>query len=64
MSDLPYRYSLLLHVTIVGDGVSASGDGVIATTTRLNRLLETDSHVESTWQLPDEINYLGRTDGE
>lgn len=63
MRDLPYRYSLLLQVTVVGNGLHADGDGAMATAFRLTRLLESDNHVVDTGRFPSEILYLGRVDG-
>lgn len=63
MSDLPYRYSLMIKVEIEGNGVHAFGNGAKATADRLAELLETDDRVTAVNRWPA-ISYLGQADGE
>lgn len=58
--EMPYRYDVLLRVTVEGDGMHADGDGAMATVARLAELVKTDGRVVDAGAFPSAVRYLGR----
>jgi hypothetical protein len=60
MSDgqMPYRYEAVIHVTIIGNGIQADGDGATATANRLARQIGADPRVIKAFK--GTIKYVGR----
>lgn len=64
VSSLPYRYDVLMRVTVAGDGPTGE-HGYITTAARLATLIAgLDPHVVDVASLPTDVIYLGKNDDE